>query len=132
MNTPITSGIHHLGLTVSKLEESANFFTSVLGWSEVRRDNEYPAIFVTDKVNMLTLWQTKNVKINTFDKNSNVGLHHVALSVSSESDLNTIHMALLENDIEIEFSPELLRDGPAKHMICLEPSGMRIEFIWPG
>ncbi len=55
MSTPITKGIHHIGLTVSKLEESANFFTSLLGWKEVRRNEEYPAIYVSDGNIMVTL-----------------------------------------------------------------------------
>jgi len=31
MDKAATKGIHHLGLTVSKLEESANFFKHLLG-----------------------------------------------------------------------------------------------------
>lgn len=31
LNTLLTKGMHHIGLTVSKLEESAGFFTSLLG-----------------------------------------------------------------------------------------------------
>jgi len=132
MNTPMTKGIHHLGLTVSRLEESANFFTELLGWKEVRRNNEYPAIFVSDGSIMLTLWQTKEAQPSPFNKNRNVGLHHVALHVQSKKELDSIYKHLLNNKIEIEFSPELLRDGPAQHMMCYEPSGIRVEFIWPG
>jgi len=29
---PLTKGTHHIGLTVSKLEESAKFFIEILGW----------------------------------------------------------------------------------------------------
>jgi len=132
MTKPITSGSHHIGLTVSNLEESANFFTSLLGWKEVRRNKEYPAIFVTDGEIMLTLWATKEEPVNQFNKNSNVGLHHVAFHVESENDLYKIYNKLESNNISIEFKPEFLRDGPAKHMMCYEPSGIRIEFIWPG
>jgi hypothetical protein len=32
----------------------------------------------------------------------------------------------------IEFSPELVGKGPRMHMMCYEPGGLRIEFIWPG
>jgi catechol-2,3-dioxygenase len=117
---------------VSKLEESAAFFTSVLGWSEVRRNDEYPAIFVSDGSVMVTLWNTKEEPSNDFDKNKNVGLHHVAFNVQSESDLSKIHEKLINNEIKIEFSPELLGQGPVKHMMCYEPSGIRVEFIWPG
>jgi catechol 2,3-dioxygenase-like lactoylglutathione lyase family enzyme len=132
MTDSITKGVHHIGLTVSKLEESAAFFTSVLGWSEVRRNDEYPAIFVSDGSVMVTLWKTKEEPCNEFNKNKNVGLHHIAFHVKSESDLTRIHEKLVNNQIKIEFSPELLRQGPAKHMMCYEPSGIRVEFIWPG
>lgn len=132
MNTPITKGCHHIGLTVSKLEESAEFFTSLLGWKEVRRNEEYPAIFVSDGSIMVTLWATKEQPSNQFNKNKNIGLHHAAFKVESENNLNEIHDKLLNNGIKIEFSPEQLGQGPAKHMICYEPSGIRVEFVWAG
>ena len=132
MAAPLTQGTHHIGLTVSRLEESANFFTSLLGWHEVRRNEEYPAIFVSDGKIMLTLWAIKEQPANAFSKNKNVGLHHVAFQVESEDGLNRIHKTLTENGISIEFAPELLRQGPAKHMMCYDPSGIRVEFIWPG
>ena len=132
MHIPITKGAHHIGLTVSKLEQSASFFTSILGWKEVRRNDEYPAIFVTDDSIMITLWQTKEEPSNQFNRKKNVGLHHVAFRVQKERDLERIHEKLIKSGIEIKFSPELLKDGPAKHMMCYDPSGIRIEFIWPG
>ena len=132
MNTPITQGVHHIGLTVAKLEESAAFFVNLLGWKEVRRNEEYPAIFVSDGCVMVTLWATKVQPSNPFDKNKNVGLHHVAFQVGSEADLNRVHAKLAENGVPIEFAPEPLNKGPAKHMMCFEPSGIRVEFIWAG
>ena len=132
MHTPITKGIHHIGLTVSKLEESAHFFTALLGWKEIRRNEEYPAIFVSDGSIMVTLWALKAEPSIQFNKNSNVGLHHLAFHIENEDDLNAIHEKLANSGIKIEFAPELLRQGPAKHMMCYEPSGIRVEFIWPG
>jgi len=128
-SSPVTKGSHHIGLTVSKLEESAHFFIKILGWSEVRRDPSYPAIFVTDGTLMITLWKATSELPNEFDKNLNIGLHHLALSVDSFDMLNKIYKKISEHGAKIEFSPELLRDGPAKHMMCYEPSGIRIEFI---
>jgi catechol 2,3-dioxygenase-like lactoylglutathione lyase family enzyme len=132
MNTAITKGIHHIGLTVSKLEDSAYFFTSLLGWKEVGRNEEYPAIFVSDGSIMITLWATREEPSVRFNRNKNIGLHHVALQVESEDDLNRVHERLVDNGIKVEFSPELLRQGRAKHMMCYEPGGIRVEFIWPG
>lgn len=125
----VTTGAHHIGLTVSKLEESAEFFVNILGWSEVRRDPDYPAIFVSDGLLMITLWAAKSDNPKPFDKNKNIGLHHLALRVESFDALGNIYNRLIENGINMEFSPELLRGGPAKHMMCYEPSGIRIEFI---
>jgi len=132
MSAPITKGVHHIGLTVSKLEESAAFFTSLPGWREVRRNEEYPAIFVSDGSIMLTLWATKEEPSIPFNRRSNIGLHHLALQVESEDSLNRVYALLTNNGTKIEFAPELLRQGPAKHLMCYEPSGIRVEFIWPG
>ena len=77
MDAPITCGTHHIGLTVSSLEASARFFTDTLGWQEVRRDPDYPAVFVSDGHILVTLWQVSPVKAHVpFDKNRHVGLHH--------------------------------------------------------
>lgn len=61
-----------------------------------------------------------------------ISMYHVAFTVENESDLAKIHEKLLSNNSKIEFAPELLRHSPAKHMMCYEPSGIRVEFIWPG
>lgn len=132
MTEAVTKGTHHIGLTVSKLEESASFFTSLLGWKEVRRDNASPAIFVSDGRVMVTLWKNKEEPPTAFDRFRNIGLHHVAFELESESDLNHIYDKLVKHEVKIEFSPECLREGSAKHMICYEPSGIRVELIWPG
>lgn len=132
MDMPITKGTHHIGLTVSRLEESADFFITLLGWKEVRRNEEYPAIYVSDGSIMVTLWATKEQPSNPFNKNKNVGLHHAAFQIRDEGDLNSLHEKLIKSGVKIEFSPELLGKGPAKHMMCYEPSGIRVEFIWPG
>jgi catechol 2,3-dioxygenase-like lactoylglutathione lyase family enzyme len=132
MDTPITKGTHHIGLTVSRLEESADFFITLLGWKEVRRNEEYPAIYVSDGSIMVTLWATREQPSNPFNKNKNVGLHHAAFQIRDEDDLNSLHEKLIHSGVKIEFSPEFLGKGPAKHMMCYEPSGIRVEFIWPG
>lgn len=132
MNNPTTKGAHHIGLAVSKLEESAHFFTSLLGWKEVKRKAEYPAIFVSDGSIMVTLWKIKEEPSILFNRKANIGLHHVAFNVENEDDLNKLHKRLESNGIKIEFAPERLGQGPAKHMMCYEPSGIRVEFIWLG
>lgn len=123
-------GIHHLGLTVSDLDGSSQFFCELLGWKQVRKVEEYPAIFVSNEHVMFTLWQAD--KISTpFDRKTNVGLHHVALHLESADELQELYQKLSSSDlVNIDFAPEFIGNGPAKHMMVFEPSGIRIEFIW--
>lgn len=124
----VTTGVHHIGLAVSNLEQSAEFFTKLLGWKEVKRREDYPAIFVKDNSLMITLWKTQTPEPVKFDRKNNVGLHHLALRIDSRDELFQLLNVLKENHIEIEFEPTLLGDGPSMHMMCYEPSGIRIEF----
>lgn len=124
----VTTGVHHIGLAVSNLEESAEFFTKVLGWEEVKRREDYPAIFVKDDALMITLWKTQTDEPIKFDRKMNVGLHHLALRVKSKEVLFQLLDVLKANNIEIEFEPTLIREGPSMHMMCYDPSGIRIEF----
>jgi len=123
-------GIHHLGLAVSDLQATAKFFTGALGWSVARELPEYPAIFVTNGNAFITLWQTEKAA-SAFDRRKNVGLHHVALRVPSLEALDAVfEKASAHPGVRVEFAPELLRGGPAKHCMLYEPSGLRLEFIW--
>ena len=128
----ITKGLHHIGLTVSKLEESAAFFTSILEWREVKRDPEYPAVFVSDGSVMVTLWKNQENPPVPFDRARNVGLQHAAFLVDGEEGLLRLHERLKEKNVELQFPPQPLAAGKGLHMFCFEPSGIRIEFIWPG
>ena len=133
MNYPLTRGAHHVGLTVTDLDASCGFFTGLLGWEKVGGNPDYPAVFVSDGSIMVTLWQAKEPSAaKSFDKNNNVGLHHLAIRVVDLDMLDKIYqkLAAAEN-VVIEFAPEPLRNGPTIHMMCYEPGGIRIEFIVP-
>ena len=100
-----TSGLNHLGLSVRNLDETTAFFTEVLGWSEVARDDSYPRNAVTDGKLRLTLWQVDpTLNGADFDRRANVGLHHIALQIDTSEALD----------------------------IIAEPGGLRIELTWPG
>jgi len=130
----ITQGINHLGLTVKNLKDTRDFFTELLGWEESGFDASYPRTAVSDGVTRLTLWQVQDTEDYVgFDRKLNLGLHHLALTVASEAELDALHQKLVESpSVVIEFAPELVGAGPRKHMMCAEPGGLRIEFIWSG
>ena len=129
-NESKSKGLHHLGLTVSNLDETLNFFTKVLGFSKVGEKPDYPAVFISDDTVMLTLWQAKTAQPIAFNRHENIGLHHFALSVPTVDALHEIYReANVYPGVEIEFSPEDLTGMPAKHMMCLIPGGIRMELI---
>jgi hypothetical protein len=50
--------------------------------------------------------------------------------VADLDTLDRIYQKLVAaENVDIEFAPEPLRDGPTIHMMCFEPGGIRIEFI---
>ncbi len=125
----LTLGIHHLGLTVRDVFATRTFFVDVLGYTQVGERPDYPAVFVSDGTVMLTLWQVQD-PATKFDRRHHVGLHHVALRVSAAGALAELHQRLAAHpEVSIEFAPEPLGTSNLKHMMCLIPGGIRVEFI---
>jgi len=130
-DTPATKGAHHIGLTVPDLAKTRAFFLETLNYSQVGEVPDYPAVFLTDGTTMITLWQVANPeRAAPFDRKNVIGLHHFALNVENGEALDGLHRTLSATDgVDIEFAPEPLGQGPAKHMMCAIPGGIRVEFI---
>ena len=129
----ITRGAHHIGLTVPDVPQTRAFFVDTLGFQQVGEVPDYPAVFLTDGVTMITLWgATDPATAVPFDRKNVIGLHHFALAVDDADALQTLHGVLQSTDgVEIEFAPESLGGGPIQHMMCAIPGGVRLEFIAP-
>lgn len=131
--TAKTEGVHHVGLTVPDIAATRDFFCDTLGFAVVGEKPDYPAVFVSDGSIMLTLWQAADpASAVGFDRRANVGLHHVALKVPDRESLDALGATLARTEgVEIEFPPEALGVGKMRHMMCLIPGGIRVEFIAP-
>jgi catechol 2,3-dioxygenase-like lactoylglutathione lyase family enzyme len=129
-NPALTVGIDHVGLTVRSLDTTLSFFVGCLGWKQVGARPDYPAAFVSDGHVLLTLWEAQpQVERVEFDRKSNVGLHHLALRVSSAAALEKIAERVSQwPDVVVEFAPENLGEGPKRHAMVYEPGGIRLEF----
>lgn len=128
---PEVAAVDHVGLAVTDLEASQAFFVDGLGYAVRGKDPSYPAVFLSNGQGMITLWGLADPASATpFDRKRNVGLHHLALSVTSFEALDALHSRLAAMPgVRIEFAPELAYGGPAKHMMVYEPSGNRIELV---
>jgi len=126
----LTSGVDHVGLTVSDLAATRTFFTDCLGWTLLGENPGYPAAFVTDGTTRVTLWQVKDPAGHVpFDRHWNVGLHHLALRVPDMPALEAIHARVaIWPGAEVEFAPERNGAGPKIHCMVREPGGTRLEF----
>lgn len=123
--------VDHVGLAVKDLEASTAFFVDGLGYTLRGKDPAYPAAFLSNGRSLITLWEVEDPDAAVgFDRRKNVGLHHLALSVTSFEALDALHERLSKMPgVRIEFAPELSYGGPAKHMMVFEPSGNRIELV---
>lgn len=132
-DTALTLGAHHIGFTVPNLSETRDFFIDVLGFAQIGEKPGYPAVFVSDGTIMITLWQVDDApNAAPFDRKSVVGLHHFALKVADTAALSALHARLQETPgVAVEFTPEPLGAGPARHMMCAIPGGLRMELIAP-
>jgi lactoylglutathione lyase len=126
-NNNLTAGVSHIGLAVSKLDESLAFFEAV-GFKKIGGDPKYPSVFVSDGVSMITLWQTDD-NATPFDRRGNVGLHHLAIKVPTIQALQQAYDTVMAIDgVKSDFSPQELAGSPLTHAMVFEPSGCRIEF----
>jgi catechol 2,3-dioxygenase-like lactoylglutathione lyase family enzyme len=128
-----TRGAHHAGLTVSDLVAARAFFQDALGFEQVGELPDYPAVFLSDGVVMITLWQVEDpTSVVRFDRRRNIGLHHLALRVADNAALDELSRELAgRRDVEIEFAPQPLGEGPTRHMMLAIPGGIRLELIAP-
>jgi catechol 2,3-dioxygenase-like lactoylglutathione lyase family enzyme len=129
---PGTCGVDHVGLSVLDLVSTRKFFCDCLGWRVVGERANYPAVFVSDGHDVVTLWQVESPgKATPFDRRANVGLHHLALAVADRTGLDTLYQRVSKwPDVVVEFGPEPSGAGPKIHFIVRDPSGVRIEFAF--
>lgn len=126
-----TRGAHHVGLTVPNLGAAREFFIDALGFEQVGEVADYPAAFLSDGSIMITLWQAADPdNAIPFDRRTNIGLHHLALSVGDAENLERLGAELRDrDDIDVEFDPEGLGNTGLQHMMCRIPGNIRLELI---
>ncbi len=134
MTRALTTGVHHVGLSLPDIEAARAFFCDALGYEAVGSVPEYPAHFVSDGSTLITLWQVSDPeKATAFDRKKNIGLHHLAIGVADEAALARLFETVSAwPDAEIEFEPCPIGEGSTvRHFMCAIPGGARVEFATP-
>jgi lactoylglutathione lyase len=127
-NESLTMGISQVGLSVTDIDSSSDFFQA-LGFSKIGGVESYPSYFLSDGHVMFTLWQADE-GANCLDRRKNVGLHHLAIRVSSMEALQTAFEKIFEVEgVKVEFGPQEMKGTPLHHAMVYEPAGNRIELI---
>ena len=119
-------GVHHIVLTVSDPNRSAEFYEKILG-EKASREN--PQVRWTSCGNFLFCFlrpPKQALPHDRFDENR-LGLDHVGFAVESHQQLNELLARLKEMGVEtagIEFDP----DGQSDYVCFRDPDNIQVEF----
>ena len=95
---------------------------------------DYPSIFVSDGTILLTLWRAADpITARAFDRRTNIGLHHLSLSVADDAALQAAWEAVTAHpEVVVDAAPGPIRQGSAtRHFLIFIPGGIRLEFATP-
>jgi len=118
----------HIGLNVTDLERSVDFYRHTLGFEQLRLDSQGDRKFAflgLDGELRLTLWQQSDGEFSA----STPGLHHLALLVDTIEQVRTVEMALKNMGVTFAY------DGVVAHgegmtsggIFFSDPDGIRLE-----
>lgn len=122
----------HIGLNVSDLERSKEFYKTVFDFEIYNESKEEGKLFAflgrEDKI-MVTLWQQSNKSYST----SNAGLHHLSFEVESLEKLLNAENKLKEMGARFQYEGVVShREGSQSGGIFFEdPDGIRLEIYAP-
>ncbi len=142
MAAPIeTSGIHHLRLTVTDVDRSREFYTSLLGFDvaadspasdDRKADPSYPVLWggcVLIRGSLLMGLRPDAPKGDRFDEDR-VGLDHLSFSVGSRAELDAA--AALFDERGIEHGEIKTLDGFGIYVLPFrDPDNIQVELTAP-
>lgn len=129
-----TKGIHHIVLTVTDLERSKEFYTTLLGFNFVA-DLGPSRVLLSDGNVALAIGlppdASQAIDNDKFSENR-AGLDHVSFSVESRTDLETAVKLFDENQVPhgdiIDLTPHGL---PVLVLTFRDPDNIQLEFTAP-
>ena len=138
--------IRHIGIVVTDLEQSLQFYRDALGFKVLKKADESGTCID----NFLNIQNTNVTTVKMIDPNNHIlellyfnshpelsdtnkfrrlteiGCSHFALTVN---DLDTLYSTLKEQGIEFNHPPQVSDDGNVKVAFCRDPDGTFIEMV---
>ena len=134
MQARVLVGLHHLGLTVRDVEQSARWYEGVLGFDEVGRlgkaGDARQKIFLRhpDLAIRLGLVQHRDGGTRRFDE-THTGLDHLSFAVPTAAALRRWYELL--TDLEVVHSPiaEVRSIPDARVVVFRDPDNIQLELF---
>ncbi|ORA25989.1 VOC family protein [Mycobacterium aquaticum] len=134
MTTAITPRLAtgHVGLNVTDLERSIEFYRQALGFEPLRivtEEQHQYAFLGSEGVLRLTLWQQSD---GNFSANT-PGLHHLSFQVDTIEQVRAVEAVLKEHGVPFAYDGVVAHeDGAASGGIFFtDPDGIRLEVCTP-
>ena len=138
--------LRHVGITVSDLEKSINFYRDLLGFTVTKEMDEsgdhidnFSGLKNIDvrtvkmsgssgaMIELLYYRSHPGSNMDNWQNNiTRVGCSHFALTVE---DLPTLYSKLLDNDFIVLCEPQYSPDGNVRLTFCRDPDGTLIELV---
>lgn len=122
----------HVGLNVSDLQRSADFYRRALGFEQLAASSDESkqwAFLGHDGTLVLTLWQQSSGAFAT----DTPGLHHLSFQVDSVEQVRAVESALRE--LAVDFAHDgVVAHGeglPSGGIFFTDPDGIRLEVYAP-
>jgi len=124
-----TSGMRHVALNVTALEDCLRFYTEVMGMAiEWQPDSDN--VFLCSGNDNLALHRILTAQPAHNENNKQISrLDHIGFIIDHIEDVDRWHTHLLEQGVRIAQAPKTHRDG-ARSLYCHDPDGTLVQLIY--
>ncbi len=124
--------MRHIALSVSRLENCLDFYTTVLGMT-VEWHPDVDNVYLTSGNDNLALHRRSANELLSGDEllssDETQRLDHIGFIIDDIDDVDVWHAYLVARDVKISTAPKTHRDG-ARSFYCEDPDGTHIQMIF--